>query len=286
MKLSEASPEALRAYLEPNEEALALVHRALERESVVPLTFGPGSVDKQLDRGQRVRKALRLLQASALLAKQEGRPSDSAEFDLEMVRIGPAVARGGINLDAMIGIAYESTGIWNLSGLRDQLDAETCRKMIAGLLATEVLPEPLQVIFDRDRALGESSVNRKMRFSLRLFSGRMQQLRQPAEESLRLSLLRTEAWKQILVTDLAIRVYRLEHGRDPERLEELVPSLLKSVPLDPFSKKPLVYRPQGNTYLLYSVGPDRHDDGGMSMQAKTDHANGKGDYVLDPVPAR
>ena len=46
-------------------------------------------------------------------------------------------------------------------------------------------------------------------------------------------------------------------------LDQLVPKLLKAAPVDPFSGKSLIYRPQGTNWLLYSVGTDGVDDGGV-----------------------
>jgi hypothetical protein len=87
----------------------------------------------------------------------------------------------------------------------------------------------------------------------------------------------------------ALRIWQLEHGgRYPETLEALVPSLLPSLPPDPYSGRPFRYRPSegqrllplglsgltrtiaGETprsqstrpgqWLLYSVGPNGRDD--------------------------
>ncbi len=66
----------------------------------------------------------------------------------------------------------------------------------------------------------------------------------------------------LLRTDLAIRCYQQTHGRWPDRLEDLVPEAFESLPLDPFSNRPLVYRKSGESFLLYSVGQDGIDDGG------------------------
>ncbi|MEP6592719.1 MAG: hypothetical protein ABJC51_03460, partial [Acidobacteriota bacterium] len=65
-----------------------------------------------------------------------------------------------------------------------------------------------------------------------------------------------------LVT-LAIERYRRGHdGVLPAQLSDLVPSRLSAVPVDPFSGSGLIYKrlPQG--YVVYSVGPDRADNGG------------------------
>jgi hypothetical protein len=61
---------------------------------------------------------------------------------------------------------------------------------------------------------------------------------------------------------LALRCYQSEQGHPPARLADLVTNYLSAVPQDPFSGKPMIYRPQGTNWLLYSAGPDGVDDGG------------------------
>lgn len=114
--------------------------------------------------------------------------------------------------------------------------------------------------------------------------------------------------RRALVLMLAIRAWQLEHdGQAPERLEELIPSELTSLPVDPYSGNPFGYRrsmgqgvlplgtrasrvfgaagkpvvlSQPGQWLLYSVGPDRHDDGGMSS-GPSEQANGD---LVYPIP--
>ena len=59
-----------------------------------------------------------------------------------------------------------------------------------------------------------------------------------------------------------LAAYRQDHGRYPERLAELAPKYLINVPGDLFSGKSLIYRREGEGYLLYSVGRDGIDDEG------------------------
>jgi hypothetical protein len=65
--------------------------------------------------------------------------------------------------------------------------------------------------------------------------------------------------------------YKKEHGAFPRDLQALGAQDL----VDPFTGKPLVYRPEPNGFLLYSVGPDLTDDGGREY----DHKEKKGDIV-------
>jgi hypothetical protein len=61
---------------------------------------------------------------------------------------------------------------------------------------------------------------------------------------------------------LAAERYRLARGRWPKSLDDLVPDYLPAVPSDPFDGQPLRlgHRPDG--LVVYSIGPDKTDDGG------------------------
>jgi hypothetical protein len=84
----------------------------------------------------------------------------------------------------------------------------------------------------------------------------------PNMESSFLKEATLEAMMLTTQAGLACRVYRKQTGRYPARLGDLVPSLFKEEPLDPFTGKPLVYRLENGEVLIYSVGSNRKDDGG------------------------
>jgi hypothetical protein len=63
---------------------------------------------------------------------------------------------------------------------------------------------------------------------------------------------------------LACRLYKSRTGSYPVSLEELVPGLLNEVPVDPFTGKPLIYRREGEGFIVYSLGSNQKDDGGRS----------------------
>jgi hypothetical protein len=62
----------------------------------------------------------------------------------------------------------------------------------------------------------------------------------------------------------ALAWWKRDHGRYHESLKVLTPKYLSEIPLDIFSGKALIYRPNDEGYLLYSVGPNGKDDGGRS----------------------
>lgn|GEM_PF-3536588 len=130
----------------------------------------------------------------------------------------------------------------------------------------------------------------------------------PATESLLMAFQREMTQAHALEQFLALRIWQLEHnGQYPTSLNDLVPSLLDRLPLDPFSGKRFGYvqskgqsllplslvnrRDQHSVsrteptevgeWLLYSVGPDRIDDRAIISLLW----GGKGDlvYPLPPV---
>jgi len=85
----------------------------------------------------------------------------------------------------------------------------------------------------------------------------------------------TEADTQnaLLLTMLALRAYKLDHGAYPATLAALAPGYLQAVPDDPFALSgPLRYKRLSAKYLLYSVGPDGKDDGGVAIFDRTNSA--------------
>ncbi|MEM6392338.1 MAG: hypothetical protein AAF797_06155 [Planctomycetota bacterium] len=78
----------------------------------------------------------------------------------------------------------------------------------------------------------------------------------------------------------ALTLHRIDHGLYPQQLNALVPHYLEELPTDRYDGRPLTYKPSedGKTYLLYSVGPDGEDDGGLDDLTDGDRVIG------DPVP--
>jgi hypothetical protein len=79
----------------------------------------------------------------------------------------------------------------------------------------------------------------------------------------RVDVAEMDAGLRALQVRAAIGLYQRRHGKLPENLDALCPEFLPSVPLDPFSGKPLRYRLAGKGWVLWSVGPDLKDDGGV-----------------------
>jgi hypothetical protein len=119
------------------------------------------------------------------------------------------------------------------------------------------------------------------------------------------------AWTRALELFLALRIWQLEHGgKYPATLHELVPSVLPSLPADPYSSQPFGYVKSNGQRLLplnkaghldvavgsipatrpgqrlvYSVGPDGRDDRAAASASSVGAL--EGDLVIplpDPEP--
>ena len=85
----------------------------------------------------------------------------------------------------------------------------------------------------------------------------------------------SEAALHNAMTALAVERYRLDKAALPESLGVLAPDYLEAVLMDPFDGQPLRYKKLDAGYVVYSVGMNKKDDGGLI--AKHRH---EGDYAL------
>jgi hypothetical protein len=83
----------------------------------------------------------------------------------------------------------------------------------------------------------------------------------------------------------AIERYRMQHHEWPDTLNALVPAFISKTPNDLFKPQPLRYkRNSDDSYLLYSVGWNLVDDGGVTAHtpgSKPSPDPNKGDWVWE-----
>ncbi len=85
----------------------------------------------------------------------------------------------------------------------------------------------------------------------------------------------------------ALERYRLARGAYPDSLDALAPQYIARMPRDIITGEPLKYhRTEDGQYVLYSVGWNEKDDGGLISVNKTGHAVNfeEGDWVWRPRP--
>jgi hypothetical protein len=79
----------------------------------------------------------------------------------------------------------------------------------------------------------------------------------------------------------ALERYRAAEGKYPETLDVLAPKYLDKIPKDIIGGKPLIYhRTDDGKFMLYSIGWNQKDDGGVTGRSKTGAMEwGNGDWV-------
>jgi hypothetical protein len=177
---------------------------------------------------------------------------------LNMLRVSFEGDRGGAAAYSIPAQFEESAslGLWNC---RTALTSEQCTDLAAKIWELESSREPWPIRSERQRIIDENvDWQRHLQSILAHWAGQERYWE-------RQLYLRRMTEQRVLVLELAIRAYQLDMGRLPRVLTDLVPKFLPVVPNDPYAAGPMKYIVANGEYSVYSVGPDRIDDGGKPI---------------------
>lgn len=281
---SAASTEELRGFVEDNREALRLVRVGLSRACQVPLEYSQTYMTTHMNDLASWKALTLALKAEGALAERESRLADAVKSHLDGMRLGQHVARGGLLIDQLVGISCQGIGLNSLMDVRTNLSAPDWREVIQTLEAIEREQEPLPSMVARDRDWGRRAMGAGYVVAsvVDRFTSRSLDV---AYDKFRLKHLNISARRRLLLAEAAIRSFWLENHRYPDGFRELVPALLPAAPADPYTETNLIYRLKGDSFLLYSAGPDGKDDGGTPFRKGAEPYPPKGDIFLDsPSP--
>lgn len=283
---SSAPVEQLRSFLEANRSVAATAREVLSRQGLTSVEHPSESPMDSLSDAGAVRTVARVLQVEGLLAEREGRIDDAMQSDLDQLRLS-LVLQGGQVDQLLVSLAIEQMGLYGLRGLRDQVDADQGGRVVEALVGCDANREPIGKVLAREEKQGPGDLGplpagatlseaekAKIREALN-------KVRQPMLDRVERRFELTKARLRLLAADLAVRRYWLEHKQYPDQLADVAPKYVSAVPVDPYSDKPLIYRKGDDTYTLYSIGPDRHDDGGQRVALESLAEGGTGDFFVD-----
>jgi len=223
---------------------------------------------------QLARQIARDMKAEGERLHAAGKSDEAADYVLATMQLGLMFQREGSGVEWIVGIAIESIGHDELARIRATVGPSR-REALAGQLGRlDSAALPIDQVLDRCHQFALISEGWRYRFELLLQQDLWQGTNPRFKEQLTSAWLRRQTLSRLLLVDLAIRRFHDERGAWPDRLEQLVPTYLPAVPLDPNSEQPLIYRQTGSGFLLYSVGADRHDDGGKLTNRTTYHNAG------------
>jgi hypothetical protein len=251
--------DSLAALVSTNAEPLRLLRVGLTRQCVMPMDSALTNAAGRMNQLADMKRLVRLLAAEGRLREVEDRPANAARSYTDAIRFGNEMSRGGLLITRLLGIACESIGCHALAQVVPKLSREEARIVLAGLEKLDAGRVTWAEVLRAEKYYVRYQLRNRLNPILWVMSWwQTRQAMERAETKHKIVV----AHERLLAGELALRSYQSEHGRVPARLDDLVANYLSSVPQDPFTSQPLIYRPQGTNWLLYSVGPDSSDDRG------------------------
>ncbi len=89
----------------------------------------------------------------------------------------------------------------------------------------------------------------------------------PTGEAVGTMLTLADARRQTARLGVAIYLYAEKNGHLPEKLNDLTPDFILSLPADPFDDRLMKFKRTDQGIVIYSVGPDMVDDGGSPFDS-------------------
>jgi hypothetical protein len=255
--------EGMRNYLKANEAALRLIRIGLSRESCVPNDSTRAYSGKYLPELASFKRVAQILAAEGTVAEAENRNNDAIESYLAAARLNEKM-RGGLIMDALVGIATEAIGVNALQKLLDSMTRDQRQEIIKTLTELYSNRDSFDEIMANEKRYVRDASGLRGKISYLLMYRAMKRSEQKFETKLKFHRTRLG----LFFTDLAVKNFESDKGRAPKTLQELVPEYLPFLPKDDFSGKDFIYRPLTNGYELYRVGADGKNNGGKPLVTK------------------
>lgn len=279
-----ARPEELGEFVGRNRAALDLVPSALNRDCRVPIAFSQDYPSTHMNELQDLRALSQLLSSAGQLALLEGKRAEAVRYGLDCVRLGQAVARGGVLIDVMVAQACQAVGLKGLRSMRASLTGPEAGEIIRALESVDHESETMDQVFVREKAYGGKAYPygwwTKIRIQTMTFIVGLRG-KPNALQVVRNNLLRGQARFRLFLVELALEAHKMDRGSYPQSLAALNLQFAHGLPKDPFSGGDFVYRRQDDAFQLYSVGPDRKDDGGKALSRLSGAGVPPGDVLAE-----
>ncbi len=192
-------------------------------------------------------------------------PPALAQGGLEGVDWNPALETVNQWFDRLVAATRPSDPMEGARLLSELRDAH--RKHCRELLDSDTIRQKLSKL---DAAKGKSRVIAEFMIAT---------LPLTAAEKVQMVRYQAEQMYNNTRTAFAVAWYRRENDHYPKSLDALTPKYLPAVPKDLYSGRPLIYKPDANGFLLYSVGANGIDDGGHGSDAQS-----PGDDIVVRIP--
>lgn len=218
----------LSAYLRQHQETLQLARAAFHYESRVVLGTGLRFWQQHAEELAGLERLSNLFLADGLYAETIVQTQPAMEAYLKIMQLGQYTANGGTLIDRLAGIAIEEQGARSLERLLRKLSQENVDKALEALKKLE-----------KERASAKAIQEWEKLLSQTLFVEISPAANKTDRQQAFASINQHARNMRILLLRAAARKFEFLHGKAPESLSQLAPDILNSIPLDPFTEKPL-----------------------------------------------
>jgi hypothetical protein len=231
--------EELRSLVDGNAEALRLARAGLQKECRVPVVCSMSYMSNHLADLTLFKRLVRGFVAEGKLAELDNRQKSAALDYLDAIRLGHECGRGGVIIDALVGLACQPIGCQALQRLSNNLQAPDCREAIRQLEEMDSKAESVTEIINRERSWSRSTFGWRGQLARLMTSKSLRQ----TEQGVTAKLQAQERTARLLLIDLAARAYELDKRKRPTTVQDLMPNYLKAAPRDPVSGSEMIKVP-------------------------------------------
>lgn len=254
-----ATPQDFRNFAAKYHAALDAAHKALDDECRVPLQYDVTDLNG-MGSFRCLTKAFTVEGRVALMDRDTAKAS---RYYQDAIRLGRVSAQGGLTVHWLVGITLENIAVRELRDQRSEMPAPMRRQWIAMAPTLEKTlwqkSESWDAFVAREEIWNNYGYGGLGRLLL-VIQRHLGECETTNDHVYAMCAKRRQVLYRLLLVDLALAEYRAKHGAYPKELAALAPEVLKEIPVDPFSGKPLIYYVTKKGYWLYSVGENGEDE--------------------------
>lgn len=239
--------------------AVATARQAFDERYEVPVDYHSPDLAWFAHAGE-LRGLARAFSATGKLATLDGKYDEALAAYLDAIHLGFLTRRGGVLVDGMVGIAITGIGQRYIFQILDRLTAEQCCTAIESIAAWAAKTDSYESLEYRDYVWSQHAFG---------WHGRLHQfLAFETGDYVVGQYIDTfdqeAARTRLLIAHLALRAHLARGNPLPDDWSAIEAAGLPPLGLDPFDPRggTLRYRREGDDAVLYSIGPNRVDDGG------------------------
>lgn len=230
------SRDGLATLIASNQAALNLISEGLSRECRERVEYSTDYSTALMPELASFKGLAWLLYGAGRLAVMEGRTNDAINFQLEGIRLGQEISRGGVMISKLVGIADENIASTPLSNLAaSTTDAPRCREIAATLESVDEHEEPPAQTLEQERLWSRKTYGLRGQLEMLLTYKSQNKIK----DSFIAKVQRTQRQRRRIIINFAERAYELDKGKLPQTAQDLVPEYLKALPKDPATGKDL-----------------------------------------------